>query len=365
MAKLDLKGLTKEYGDVVAVDSIDLHVRDEELIVLVGPSGCGKTTTLRLIAGIEDATEGRILIGNRVVNGVAPKDRNVAMVFQNYALYPHLDVYGNLAFGLKMRGLGRVEIDKRIRRAAAVLGIDPLFSHRPAQLSGGQRQRVALGRAIVREPDVFLFDEPLSNLDMKLRMSMRRELVKLHERLRTTMVHVTHDQDEAMMMGHRIVVMKEGSIQQVGPPLEVYDSPANRCVAEFIGNPPMNFIEGRLLRKGGSLHFKLGDTALELPPNRFARYLPYAEKTVLFGIRPEDIAADEPAGRPGVWRPVAATVVMSQPLGAETVVELDCGGTPIVARFDSRDVFHQLRETTVFFNLAKCHLFDPTDERAI
>ena len=231
MANVVLEGLTKKFGDVVAVDHVDLHVRDKELIVLVGPSGCGKSTTLRLIAGLEQATSGQIRIGERTVNRVSPKDRNIAMVFQNYALYPHMNVYKNMGFGLKMRKVPKSEIDQRIRRAAAILGIEELLDRKPAQLSGGERQRVALGRATVRDPQVFLLDEPLSNLDAKLRFTMRSELVKLHQRLETTMVHVTHDQVEAMTMGNRIVVMNEGRIEQVGPPREVYDAPSNRFVA--------------------------------------------------------------------------------------------------------------------------------------
>jgi multiple sugar transport system ATP-binding protein len=365
MAEVDLEGLTKTFGAVVAINDLDLHVRDEELIVLVGPSGCGKTTTLRLIAGLEAPTAGRILIGGRVVGRMTPRDRNVAMVFQNYALYPHMNVYKNMAFGLRMRRVDSAEIDRRIRWAAEVLGIEPLLRRRPAQLSGGQRQRIALGRAIVRHPDVFLFDEPLSNLDANLRASMRSELVKLHERLQTTMIYVTHDHVEAMMMGDRIVVMKEGRIQQLGSPLELYESPANRFVAEFIGSPPMNILSGKLLEEGGSLHVDLNDFSLETPPDRLQRYRRHVGKEVLLGIRPEDIVAAEPDRRRGVWRRVTASVVVAQPLGAETVVELKRGGTVFVARTAPGRAFEQRQEVALHFCMSKCHLFDAATERVI
>ena len=365
MASVDLEGLTKEFGEVVAVDNIDLHVRDEELIVLVGSSGCGKTTTLRLIAGLEDLTAGRILIGGRIVNHVAPKDRNIAMVFQNYALYPHMDAYKNMAFGLRMRNVGRAEIDKRIQRAAAVLDIEALLRRKPAELSGGQQQRVALGRAIVRDPDVFLFDEPLSHLDARLRTLMRSELVKLHEQLATTTIYVTHDQEEAMMLGDRIVVLRDGRVQQVGPALVVYESPANRFVAESIGRAPMNLLKGRLLEKERSLHVDFGDFSLETPSSRFERYRPYVGKDVLFGIRPENVVVGETEQREGVWRSVTATVVASRPLGAETVVELERGENAFVVRMGAHCRLQRRQETTMRFDMAKCHLFDPTDERAI
>ncbi|HWP34681.1 MAG TPA: sn-glycerol-3-phosphate ABC transporter ATP-binding protein UgpC, partial [Thermodesulfobacteriota bacterium] len=272
MAEVALRGVTKRFGSVVAVRDFSLEVRDREFVVLVGPSGCGKSTVLRLVAGLESPTEGEIAIGGRRVNDVPPKDRNVAMVFQNYALYPHMDVHGNLAFGLKLRGLPRREIDARVRQAAEILGIADLLARRPAELSGGQRQRVALGRAIVRDPAVFLFDEPLSNLDAQLRVQMRTELVKLHQRLSATMLYVTHDQVEAMTMGDRIVVMRAGAIEQVGEPLAVYERPANTFVAGFIGSPAMNLLPARLVPGAGGVVADLGDgLALPLPPQEAAR----------------------------------------------------------------------------------------------
>jgi multiple sugar transport system ATP-binding protein len=365
VASVDLEGLTKRYGDLVAVNDVDLHVRDQELIVLVGPSGCGKTTTLRLIAGLEEPTAGRILIGGHAVLHRSPRDRNIAMVFQNYALYPHMNVYRNMAFGLKMRKVSRVEVDQRIRKAAAILEIEPLLFRKPAGLSGGQRQRVALGRAIVRDPEAFLFDEPLSNLDAMLRASMRSRLAKLHERLGTTTIYVTHDQNEAMMIGERVAVMREGRIQQVGSPLEVYESPANRFVAQFIGGLPMNLLPGRLVEKERSLHIDFDGFSLELPPGRRQRCAPYVGKMILFGVRPEDIIGAEPIQRRGDWRAVPATVVESRPLGAEVVVELTRDAHVFVARMDAACPLERRQDTTVHFNVAKCHLFDPETENAI
>jgi len=365
MAHVVLENLTKQYGDVVAVNDIDLHVQDKELIVLVGPSGCGKSTTLRLVAGLEEMTSGRIRIGERVVNHVPPKDRNIAMVFQNYALYPHMNVYKNMAFGLKMRRIRKAEIDQRVRRAAGILGIEDLFERKPAQLSGGQRQRVALGRAIVRDPEVFLLDEPLSNLDAKLRVTMRTELVKLHRRLETTMIYVTHDQVEAMTMGDRIVVMKEGRIGQVGAPLEVYNSPADRFVAEFIGSPPMNFLHGKLVREDSAMLVDCDDVSLEVPQERTKQYATYVGKKVVVGIRPEDITSGEPDRQKGTWSRTRAKVVVAQLLGAESILELTCGGNNIVARVDSHGTYEPQQEIDVHFNMSRCHLFDPHTEEVI
>ena len=305
MAQVVLKQLTKRFDEVVAVDDIDLHIEDKELIVLVGPSGCGKTTTLRMVAGLESITAGEISIGENVVNQVAPKDRNVAMVFQNYALYPHMTVYKNMEFGLKMRRIPKAEREQRIAAAADILGIGELMKRKPAQLSGGQRQRVAVGRAIVRDPEVFLFDEPLSNLDAKLRVTMRTELVKLHERLEATMIYVTHDQVEAMMMGDRIVVMNEGKIQQVGPPLEVYNSPANRFVAAFIGSPPMNFLRAKLT---GPSQIEIGSQQLNLTSHSIDG--DYVGLPVTFGVRPEHIEVVERSAED-----LDGMVVVAQPLG--------------------------------------------------
>src|SRR5688500_16342124 len=265
MSQVTLRSLVKRFSeDVVAVNNVNLAIDDKEFVVFVGPSGCGKTTTLRMVAGLEDISQGNIMIGDRVVNDVPPKDRNIAMVFQNYALYPHMSVYRNMAFSLKLRKTPKTEIDRRVKAAADILGIGELLERKPKQLSGGQRQRVAVGRAIVRDPEVFLFDEPLSNLDAKLRVNMRAELIKLHERLNATMIYVTHDQVEAMTMGDRIVVMRNGFIQQVGSPMEVYNEPVNQFVAGFIGSPPMNFLNARLVQNNGSYGIELNGTQLPL-----------------------------------------------------------------------------------------------------
>ncbi len=365
MAQVVLEHLSKKYDDVVAVDNIDLHIADKELIVLVGPSGCGKSTTLRMVAGLEEITAGQIRIGQRSVNDVAPKDRNIAMVFQNYALYPHMDVYRNMAFGLKMRRICKTEIDRRIRRAAEILDIQDLLDRKPAQLSGGERQRVAVGRAIVRDPEVFLFDEPLSNLDAKLRVTMRTELVKLHRRLETTMIYVTHDQVEAMTMGDRIVVMKDGVIQQVGRPLEVYDSPANRFVAEFIGSPPMNFFNATLVEDNGRLRLDCGSFSLEVPANRVDGYAAYAGKPVVLGIRPEEINSTRPEKHEGAGSTVQAEVVVLQLLGADCILELVSGGHEFVARVDAHGSYQPGQAIDVYFNMSQCHLFDPETEAVI
>lgn len=359
MSQVELIRLSKNYGQTVAVDAIDLSIRDRELLVLVGPSGCGKTTTLRMIAGLEEITSGEIRIGDRVVNRVPPKDRNIAMVFQNYALYPHMNVYKNMAFGLKMRGVPRAEIERRVRNAASILGIEDLFRRKPGQLSGGQRQRVAVGRAIVREPEVFLFDEPLSNLDAKLRVTMRTELVKLQQRLETTMIHVTHDQTEAMMMGHRVVVMHRGRIQQVGRPMEVYNEPVNRFVAEFIGSPPMNFFEGFLLPRDGGLWFQSDALAVRMPDDRRMRYHGKVGQPVSLGIRPEDISDRPiPAADTDDGQTVLARVLVAQPLGAETILDLQIGDEEFAARVPS-DCDRRSGDTIAMrFQVAKAHLFD-------
>jgi multiple sugar transport system ATP-binding protein len=287
------------------------------------------------------------------------------MVFQNYALYPHINVYKNMAFGLRMRNVGRADVDNRVRRAAEVLGIESLLSRKPAELSGGQQQRVAVGRAIVRDPDVFLFDEPLSHLDPKLRTVMRRELLELHEQLGTTMVYVTHDQEEAMMLGDRIVVLRNGRVQQVGSPLAVYGSPANRFVAESIGRAPMNLLKGRLAQKERSLYADFGDFSLEVPASRWERYGPFVGKDIWVGIRPEDMVVGEAQQRDGEWRAVTATVAALRALGAETVVELERGEHSLAVCAGAQCDLQRRQETTVWMDIAKCHLFDPTDECAI
>src|SRR5437588_7287473 len=289
MSQVVIRNANKKYGDVHAVKDVNLQVRDKEFMVFVGPSGCGKTTTLRMVAGLESITSGEIRIGDKVVNELPPMDRDIAMVFQNYALYPHMSVYDNMAFGLKMRKFARPEIAKRVQDAAGILGIEELLKRKPRQLSGGQRQRVALGRAIVRHPQVFLFDEPLSNLDAKLRVQMRVELKRLHDRLETTAVYVTHDQVEAMTLGDRIVVMKDGLVQQVGAPLELYDRPANRFVAGFIGSPAMNFVTTSMASSGGALWAEAPGLRIRVPPARQQALERFTGQRVLLGVRPEDL----------------------------------------------------------------------------
>ena len=354
MSSVRLESVSKHFGDVVAVDAIDLEVEDRELLVLVGPSGCGKTTTLRMIAGLEQPTSGTISIGDRDVTHVDAMDRNIAMVFQNYALYPHMNVFRNMAFGLQMRKVARQEVQTRVGEAAKSLGIDGLLERRPAQLSGGERQRVALGRAIVRDPEVFLLDEPLSNLDAKLRVSMRSELVSLRKGLGATMVYVTHDQVEAMTMGDRIVVMRDGRIHQVGSPRDVYLRPADRFVAEFIGNPPMNIIGGRIQGDSGRPVLVAGDLSVPLEGElaEVAARMD-GDREVDFGIRPEGVRLGESAGQ------VEGTVVGSQFLGAEHLVELDFGGPRLLARIEGHGEFESDQPCRVRFDLEAAHLFHP------
>ncbi|MEZ6110020.1 MAG: sn-glycerol-3-phosphate ABC transporter ATP-binding protein UgpC [Pirellulaceae bacterium] len=333
MAEVILSKLAKHYGKVVAVDGIDLAIHDRELLVLVGPSGSGKTTTLRMVAGLETITSGEIRIGSRVVNHVAPKDRDIAMVFQKYALYPHMNVFQNMSFGLRMRRTPKAEIQQRVAAAAQLLGIGDLMDRKPAQLSGGQQQRVAVGRAIVRQPAVFLFDEPLSNLDAKLRVTMRTELVKLQKRLETTMIYVTHDQVEAMMMGDRVVVMNHGRIQQVGEPMQVYDRPANRFVAEFIGSPPMNFFDGRLAGDTSRPQVVVGPMAISLPAGHVPADEFRVDRSVSVGLRPEHITIHTVAGNEATpSETLTAEVLVSQPLGAETIVDLNSEFGELVVR---------------------------------
>ena len=351
MSNVRLESVSKHFGDVVAVDAIDLDVEDRELLVLVGPSGCGKSTTLRMIAGLEQPTTGTISIGGRDVTDVDAMDRNIAMVFQNYALYPHMNVFRNMAFGLQMRKVARGEIGTRVTEAARSLGIDGLLERRPSQLSGGERQRVALGRAIVRDPEVFLLDEPLSNLDAKLRVSMRSELVNLRRGLGATMVYVTHDQVEAMTMGDRIVVMHQGRIHQVGAPQEVYFKPANRFVAEFIGNPPMNIIRGRIENDSDKPVLVAGGSRIPLS-GELGRLAAGATE-VDFGIRPEDLRLDEADGG------VAATVQGTQFLGSEHLVDLDLGGPHLLARIGGRGEYEIDQPCRVAVDLSRAHLFHP------
>jgi multiple sugar transport system ATP-binding protein len=363
MAQVRMKDLNKKFDEVHAVKDVNLHVRDTEFVVLVGPSGCGKSTTLRMVAGLEEITSGEIQIGERVVNDLPPKDRDIAMVFQNYALYPHMTVYDNMAFGLKMRKFPKAEIAKRVQEAAEILGIQELLQRKPRQLSGGQRQRVAVGRAIVRHPQVFLFDEPLSNLDAKLRVQMRVELKRLHDRLETTAIYVTHDQVEAMTLGDRVVVMRDGWIQQVGEPLELYASPANRFVAGFIGSPAMNFVDVTLSDAGGSLWAESPGLRVMVPPARAAALRAHAGQRVTLGIRPEDL---HPAAGAGGGEPsFDALVDVVEPLGAEVLLDVKVGPTIMVARVDP-SVRVRVHETLrLALDPNRLHFFDVGSEVAI
>ena len=361
MATLTLEKLTKRYGDVLAVDAIDLEVADREFIVLVGPSGCGKSTTLRMIAGLEEVTGGAIRIGDRVVNELEPKDRDIAMVFQDYALYPHMSVFENMGFGLRYRKYAKAEIRRRVEEAARVLDIEPLLARRPKELSGGQRQRVAMGRAIVRDPQVFLFDEPLSNLDAKLRAQMRTEIKRLHRRVSTTVVYVTHDQVEAMTLADRIVIMKDGLIEQVGTPDEVYNWPASSYVAGFIGSPTMNLIEVEIELSDRQVALRLPDGRLmALPETHTGLLSTLSANRVLMGIRPEDFHA-EPMGGPALE--VEPDVI--EPLGSDTLVFFRIGAVDMVARLPPRHVQGEPTSLGLHLDPARLHLFDAVSGRAL
>jgi len=363
MAKVLLKDLNKKYDDTHAVKNVNLEIRDREFVVLVGPSGCGKTTTLRMVAGLEEITSGEISIDGRVVNDLPPMDRDIAMVFQNYALYPHMSVYDNMAFGLKMRKFGRDEIQKRVREAAEILGIQPLLARRPRQLSGGQRQRVALGRAIVRHPRVFLFDEPLSNLDAKLRVQMRVELKRLHERLETTAIYVTHDQVEAMTLGDRVVVMKDGLVQQVGEPLELYGRPANRFVAGFIGSPAMNFVEVAIQGAGDALWAEAEGLRIRVPPEFSSRM--QTGRRLTLGLRPEALTLANGAGAGSDDASFATKVDVVEPLGNEILLNFRAGGVPMVARVDPGVRVKAHDSIRFAFDPQRLHFFDAKTEAAI
>ena len=358
MASVSLRKVRKVYpGGAVGVQGVDLEIRDGEFVVLVGPSGCGKSTTLRMVAGLEEITSGEISIGGRVVNDVLPKDRDIAMVFQNYALYPHMTVRENLAFGLKLRKVPKDEIERRIAEAAAILGIEPYLDRRPKALSGGQRQRVAVGRAIVRNPAVFLFDEPLSNLDAKMRTQMRVEIKRLHAKLGATMIYVTHDQIEAMTMGDRIVVMEGGLIRQAGAPLEVYEHPANRFVAGFIGTPPMNFFEGRVERgAGGEPAFRFGAAILPLPDAWRDRLAAVADGPATLGVRPEAVA---PATDGAAGASIEAEVDVVEPMGAETYVYAAAEGASFIARVPSGAPVRAGTRARFLLDLSRASLFGP------
>jgi multiple sugar transport system ATP-binding protein len=359
MARVRLEGVAKSFGDVSVIEGLDLEVRDQEFMVLVGPSGCGKSTVLRMIAGLESVSGGRILIGDRLVNDVAPKDRDIAMVFQNYALYPHMTVRENMEFGLKIRKKPQTEIDRLVGDAAQILGIPNLLDRKPKQLSGGQRQRVALGRAIVRQPAVFLFDEPLSNLDAKLRVQMRAEISKLQHRLKTTAVYVTHDQVEAMTMGHRIAVMKDGRIQQVGTPYEVYESPSNLFVANFIGTPPMNFMPATIGEEGARL--VASGIGIPVPASLRAVTAPLGGRRVVVGIRPENLVEVSKEARGETLRiPVEVEIV--EPLGHEVIVHGRIGDDVLVAKLDPRQVPAIGSSIELLAELDALHLFDAATE---
>ena len=369
MAQVTLQNVFKRYdGKVNAVDNLNLDIKDREFMVLVGPSGCGKTTTMRMVAGLEEITDGNILIGDRVVNNVSPKDRDIAMVFQNYALYPHMSVYDNMAFGLKLRKVPKTDIDRRIRDAAGLLGITDYLSRKPAALSGGQRQRVALGRAIVREPQVFLMDEPLSNLDAKLRVQTRAELIKLHRRLGVTTIYVTHDQVEAMTMGDRIAVLKDGVLQQCDTPMAVYAHPANLFVAGFIGTPSMNFLPA-VLRKNevGSYGIDCGAFSVAAPPLSPESREAYVGKEVIFGVRPADIF-DKSLHNPVAAQPentVRTQVDVTEPMGDIVTLYLTAGVHSLVATVNAETRAKDGTVLDIVLDLDKAHLFDPKTEKAI
>jgi multiple sugar transport system ATP-binding protein len=364
MAEVILTGVNKWYdGHVHAVKDVNLHAHDREFMVFVGPSGCGKTTTLRMIAGLEEISSGEIRIGDRVVNDLPPMDRDIAMVFQNYALYPHKSVYANMAFGLQMRKFHKDEIDRRVKEAAAILGIEPLLDRKPRQLSGGQRQRVALGRAIVRHPSLFLFDEPLSNLDAKLRVQMRVELKRLHERLETTAIYVTHDQVEAMTLGDRVVVMKDGVVQQVGEPMTLYGKPANKFVAGFIGSPAMNFAEVRIAESGGALWAEATGLRVKVPAPYAEALRPNTGHTATLGVRPEALRVAN--GSDPMEYSFDANVDVVEPLGAEILLNVTAGANALVARVDPGVSVRMHDRVRLAFDPARLHFFDRETEAAL
>lgn len=381
MASVTLKDLTKEFKEVVAVNKLNLEIKDKEFLVLVGPSGCGKTTALRMIAGLEEATSGEILIGDRLVNDVSPKDRDIAMVFQNYALYPHMSVYDNMSFGLRLkripsgspwpfntrRAFSKQEIDRRVHEAAKLLGLESLLQRKPKQLSGGQRQRVALGRAIVREPKVFLMDEPLSNLDAKLRVQTRAELIKLHRRLGITTIYVTHDQVEAMTMGDRIAVMNHGVMQQCDTPLNLYNRPANMFVAGFIGSPAMNFIPVKVGQTGDSIIIDSGAFKVTLPDHKAESVRSYIGKECIFGIRPEDIYDRNLEGlvKPTPGNTIKVGVDVVEPLGNDVEMYLTASTFNLIAMIDSKTQARSGETIEVVLDMEKSHLFDKETEKAL
>lgn len=363
MATVRLEHVSKSFGDTLIVNDIDLVIQDREFLVLLGPSGCGKTTTLRMIAGLEDISGGHIFIGDRQVDDVPPKNRDIAMVFQSYALYPHMSVFDNMAFALKLRKMPKAQIQQRVNEVAETLSITPLLKRKPRQLSGGQRQRVALGRAIVREPQVFLMDEPLSNLDAQLRVQTRSELIKLHQRLQATIVYVTHDQTEAMTMGTRIAIMRSGVLQQLGAPTEVYDHPANMFVAGFIGTPAMNFFPVEVQTEGDTLYAHSDSFRLALPPVAKAAAQALGSRQAVMGIRPENIhevvASDEAENK------ASLPVDVVEHMGNETLVHFQVGAGTAIARLDAQTSARPGAKLDVAFDPSRILLFDPTTERAL
>jgi len=365
MASVTYNKVIKSFGDVEVIKQLNFEVEDKEFLVLVGPSGCGKTTALRMLAGLEEITSGEIMIGDRVVNDVAPKDRDIAMVFQSYALYPHMSVYDNMAFGLKLRKTPKDEIKRRVNEAAEILDITHLLDRKPRQLSGGQRQRVAVGRAIVREPEVFLFDEPLSNLDAKLRVQMRAEISKLHQRLQTTFIYVTHDQTEAMTMASRIAVINKGLLQQLDTPQMLYDHPANLFVAGFIGSPSMNFFPGIITVSGGKVAVDMDSFKVQVPDALAGPYKNMEGKKVVFGIRPENIH-DPDFAPPNIHgEKVSAKVDVTELMGNETFLYLVNGKNTFIARVDPRSHKRVGDEVQIIFDMDKFHIFDVETEEAI
>lgn len=365
MASVTYKNIYKRYGDVTVITDLNLEIEDKEFIVFVGPSGCGKSTVLRMLAGLEEISEGEILIGDRVVNDVPPKDRDIAMVFQSYALYPHMSVYDNMAFGLKLRKTPKAEIDRRVKEAADILGLGNLLDRKPKALSGGQRQRVAVGRAIVREPAVFLMDEPLSNLDAKLRVSARAEITKLHKRLGTTFIYVTHDQVEAMTMGDRIAVLADGILQQIDSPRNLYNYPNNIFVAGFIGSPSMNFFNGTLVQEEGKLFVDTGDFRVEVPAERQGPYLAHAGKEIIFGMRPENIHVPQYAPPGIVAAPIEITIEVVELLGHELNLFATTGKNSLVATVDTRLDANIGDKLGLVMNMGEMHMFDKNTEQAI
>lgn len=365
MASVSFKHVSKNFGDVVAVSDLTIDIADREFLVFVGPSGCGKSTSLRMLAGLEEIDEGEIYIGDRLVNDVPPKDRDIAMVFQSYALYPHMSVYDNMAFGLKLRKTPKQDIDRRVKEAAGMLGIEHLLDRKPKQLSGGQRQRVAVGRAIVREPNVFLMDEPLSNLDAKLRVSARAEISKLHQRLGTTFIYVTHDQTEAMTMGTRIAVLRDGVLQQVDTPQHLYDYPGNIFVAGFIGSPAMNFFEATFIEEDGTMHADCKDFRLQIPDDRAPSYKSYLGQEVIIGVRPEHVH-DPEYPLPGITASlVDAKVEITELMGNEVNVFFTVGNSEFMGRFDPRTKVSVGMTKSAAFDMSRVHVFNKQTERSI